>query len=111
MFARFISFEMKQFFRSTFWQKEAAINIIMGFFALWMVISFLILGLGSYMLLKELYPEKDPFQVVNGFLLFYVIGDLIFRYLMQKLPDLNIKPLLILVIKKSKLNNFTLIKT
>ncbi len=111
MFTRFISFEMKQFFRSMFWQKGIVVNIIMGLFALWIILSFLGIGLGGFYLIKDIFPDKDPFEFVNGFLLFYVIGDLIFRYLMQKLPVLNIKPLLILDIRKSKLINYTLIKS
>ncbi|WP_299834231.1 DUF5687 family protein [uncultured Tenacibaculum sp.] len=111
MFKRFLDFEIKQFFRSTFWQKGIAINIIMGLFALWIILSFLGIGLGGFYLIKDIFPDKDPFELVNGFLLFYVIGDLIFRYLMQKLPVLNIKPLLMLDIKKSKLINYILIKS
>ncbi|WP_442264721.1 DUF5687 family protein [Tenacibaculum sp. ZS6-P6] len=102
---------MKQFFRSIFWQKGIVVNVIMGLFALWIILSFLSIGIGGFYLIKDNFPDKDPFEFVNGFLLFYVIGDLIFRYLMQKLPVLNIKPLLILDIKKSKLINYTLIKS
>ncbi|WP_299619632.1 DUF5687 family protein [uncultured Tenacibaculum sp.] len=111
MFKRFLNFEVKQFFRSTFWQKGIAINIIMGFFALYLMVSFLSVGIGGFYILKKVFPEQDPFQIVNGFLLFYVIGDLVFRYVMQKLPVMNIKPLLVLNIKKKQLINYTLIKS
>ena len=49
--------------------------------------------------------------MVNSYLLFAILGDLVFRYLMQKLPIMNIKPLLILPIKKNKLVHYVLGKS
>mgnify|MGYP003624302661 FL=1 len=111
MFKRFLKLEWKQYFRSSYWQKGIALKIIMGFFALYMMVSFLALGVGSFFIIRKTMPESDPFQVVNSFLLFAVIGDLIFRYLMQKLPVMNVKPLLVLPIKKRKLVNYVLGKS
>ncbi|CAM1345465.1 DUF5687 family protein [Tenacibaculum amylolyticum] len=111
MIARFINFEWKQFFRSMFWQKGIAVNILLGIFALYFIAIFLGVGLGGFYVLKKQFPNQDPLQIVNGILLFYIIGDLIFRYLMQKLPVMNIKPMLVLNIKKSKLVNYTLAKS
>ena len=61
--------------------------------------------------MRKKFPDSDPLQIVNSYLLFAVLGDLIFRYLMQKLPIMNIKPLLILPIKKSKLVHYVLGKS
>jgi len=94
-----------------FWQKGIAIKIIMVFFALYMLASFLAVGIGAFYMIKKMMPEADPLQVVNSYLLFAVIGDLIFRYMMQKLPVMNIKPMLILPIKKSKLVHYVLGKS
>ncbi len=111
MFTQFFKLEWKQYFRSSYWQKGIALKIIMGFFALYMMASFLALGVGSFFIIKKTMPESDPLQVVNSFLLFAIIGDLIFRYLMQKLPVMNIKPLLILPVKKTKLVHYLLGKS
>jgi len=111
MFTRFLKLEWKQYFRSSYWQKGIALKIIMGFFALYMMVSFLALGIGSFFLIKEIQPDSDPLQVVNSFLLFAIIGDLIIRYLMQKLPVMNVKPLLVLPIKKKKLVHYVLGKS
>ncbi|WKD85442.1 hypothetical protein KCTC32516_00782 [Polaribacter huanghezhanensis] len=111
MFKRFLKLEWKQYFRSSYWQKGIALKIIMGFFALYMMVSFLALGVGSFFIIRKTMPGQDPFQVVNSFLLFAVIGDLIFRYLMQKLPVMNVKPLLVLPIKKNKLVHYVLGKS
>ena len=111
MFKRFLKLEWKQYFRSSYWQKGIALKIIMGFFALYVMASFLLLGVGSFFLIRKTMPGSDPFQVVNSYLLFAIIGDLIFRYLMQKMPVMNVKPLLVLPIKKSKLVNYVLGKS
>ena len=111
MFTRFLKLEWKQYFRSSYWQKGLALKIIMGFFALYMMASFLGLGVFSFFIIKKVMPESDPLQVVNSFLAFAIIGDLIFRYLMQKLPVMNIKPLLILPVRKNKLVHYVLGKS
>lgn len=111
MISRFLGFEWKSFFRSSYFGKGIAIKILLGFFALYFLLSFLGLGVGGYYFIKKTYPNQDPLQFVNGLLLFAIIGDLIFRYLMQKLPVMNIKPLLALPIKKSKLVNYVLTKS
>ena len=111
MFTQFFKLEWKQYFRSSYWQKGLALKIIMGFFALYMMVSFLSLGIFSFFILKKTMPDADPLQTVNSFLIFAVIGDLIFRYLMQKMPVMNIKPLLILPVKKTKLVHYVLGKS
>ena len=111
MISHFLKLEWKQYFRSSHWQKGIALKIIMGFFILYFMLAFLAIGIGGYFILKKEYPESDPLQLVNSYLLFAIFGDLILRYLMQTLPIMNIKPLLILPIKKSKLIHYVLGKS
>ncbi len=111
MISHFLKLEWKQYFRSSHWQKGIALKIIMGFFVLYFLVVFLAIGVGGYFILKKEFPEQDPLQIVNSYLLFAILGDLIFRYLMQKLPIMNIKPLLILPIKKNKLVHYVLGKS
>tara|TARA_B100000809_G_scaffold175386_1_gene172692 strand:- start:169 stop:1629 length:1461 start_codon:yes stop_codon:yes gene_type:complete len=107
----FLKLEWKQFFRSSHWQKGIAIKIVMAFFALYFIVVFLGIGVGGYFILKKQFPEQDPLVLVNSFLLYVFLGDLIFRYFMQKLPVMNIKPMLTLPIKKSKIVHFILVKS
>ena len=107
----FLKLEWKQFFRSSHWQKGIAIKILMAFFALYFIVVFLGIGVGGYFILKKQFPEQDPLVLVNSFLLYVFLGDLIFRYFMQKLPVMNIKPMLTLPIKKSKIVHFILVKS
>ncbi len=111
MILQFLRLEWKQYFRSSYWQTGLAIKIIMGFFALYFLVSFAAVGVGGYYLIKKQFPESDPLKMVNSFLIFVFLGDLIVRYLMQKLPVMNIKPMLILPIKKNTLVHYTLGKS
>jgi len=111
MIMHFLKLEWKQFFRSSHWQKGIAIKIVMAFFALYFIVVFLGIGVGGYFILKKQFPEQDPLVLVNSFLLYVFLGDLIFRYFMQKLPVMNIKPMLTLPIKKSKIVHFILVKS
>ncbi|OAD46306.1 DUF5687 family protein [Polaribacter atrinae] len=111
MISHFLKLEWKQYFRSAHWQKGIALKIIMGFLVLYFLIAFLTIGIGGYYLLKKAYPTSDPLQLVNSYLLFAVLTDLIVRYLMQTLPIMNIKPLLILPIPKNKLVHYVLGKS
>ena len=111
MISHFLKLEWKQYFRSSHWQKGIALKILMGFFVLYFLVAFLTVGIGGYYLLKKEFPASDPLQLVNSYLLFVILADLIVRYLMQKLPIMNIKPLLILPIPKSKLVHYVLGKS
>lgn len=111
MILQLLKLEWKQFFRSASFGKSIGLKLLMGFFALYLLVIFLSLGIGGYFILRKEFPEKDPFILVNQFMIFAIISDLIFRYLMQKIPVMDIKPMLILPIKKSKLVNFVLSKS
>ena len=111
MISHFLNLERKQFFRSASFGKSIALKIVMGFFAIYFLAVFLILGTGGYYILKKQFPEQDPLVLVNSFLLFVIIGDLVFRYIMQKLPVMNIKPLLTLPIRKNKIVHYILAKS
>ena len=111
MIKHFLNLEWKQYFRSSYWQKNIAINILMVFFALYFVAMFLGLGFGLLFILKEMYPEQDPFVVANGFLFYWIIGDLLMRFFLQKLPVMSVKPLLTLPIKRSTVVNYVLGKS
>ncbi|ARV06975.1 hypothetical protein BTO04_09880 [Polaribacter sp. SA4-10] len=111
MISHFLKLEWKQFVRSAAFGKSIAVKILMGFFALYFILTFLAIGVGGYFILKKEFPDSDPLELVNSYLLFAILGDLIFRYLMQKLPIMNIKPMLILPIKKSNLVHYVLGKS
>ncbi|WP_111308764.1 DUF5687 family protein [Confluentibacter sediminis] len=111
MVKRFLSLEWKSFLRSASFGKGLAIKILMGFLALYFMAIFLSMGVFLYPGLKKAFPNADPLLIVNNFLFYWILVDLIFRFFFQKLPVLVVKPLLIVPIKKSKIVNYVLGKS
>ena len=111
MIKHFLRLEWKQYFRSSYWQKSLALNILIVFLALYFLGIFLVLGFALLPILKKLYPDDDPFVVANGFLFYWFMGDLILRFFLQKLPVMSVKPLLTLPIKRSNVVHFVLGKS
>jgi len=111
MITQFLNLEWKQFFRSSYWQKSIALNILMTFLALYFILMFLGLGFGLYPILKEKFPNTDPLTMVNSFLFYWFLADLMLRFFLQKLPVMQIKPLLTLPIKRSSILHYILSKS
>ncbi|MCX7551353.1 DUF5687 family protein [Xanthomarina sp. F2636L] len=107
----FINLEWKQYFRSAYWQKSMALNILLVFVALYFVVTFLALGIALFPLLKDAFPDQDPLIIVNSYLFYWFLGDLLMRFFFQKLPVMSVKPLLTLPIKRSKVVHYVLGKS
>ncbi len=109
MFKHFISLEWKAFTRSASFGANLAFKIIMGIFAFIILLEFAALGFFGYTILES-YHFK-PLVTVNKFLIYYLVGDLVLRYFLQKMPVMNIRPLLSLPIKRNVVVHFSLGKT
>lgn len=107
----FLNLEWKQFFRSASFGKSVALNILMIFFALYFIVSFLVLGVFLYPGLKKAFPDQDSFVIVNSYLFFYILADIAMRFFLQKLPVMSVKPLLPLPIKRNKVVHYVLRKS
>ena len=105
----FLSLEWKSFSRSASFGTNLAIKIVMAIVALLYSFVLLSMGIGLYYALKE--NHLDPLVQVNTFLIYYFLFDLALRFLWQKIPVMNIRPMLILPIKKSTIVHFSLGKT
>ncbi|GAL89139.1 DUF5687 family protein [Jejuia pallidilutea] len=111
MIKHFLNLEWKAFFRSASFGKSLGVKLLMGFFAIYFMVVFLGIGIMLYPGLKKLYPEQDPLIIVNNFLFFWILGDLLFRFFFQKLPVMSVKPLLTLPIGRNKIVNYVLGKS
>ena len=111
MVTRFLSLEWRAFFRSASLGKSLGLRILMVFLALYFAAVFLIFGIGLYPLLQEFFPGQDPLQLVNRFVLLWLVLELGMRFMLQTLPVMDIKPLMLLPIPKRKVVNFVLIKS
>ncbi|OBQ54952.1 hypothetical protein JJL45_03430 [Tamlana sp. s12] len=111
MLKLFLGLEWKSFFRSASFGKTLGLKIIMGFFALYFIVMFLSLGISAFFILKETYPNQEPLFVVNSYLFYWFLGDLVMRFFFQKLPVMSVKPLLTVPIKRNKIVNYVLWKS
>src|SRR5690606_38241691 len=107
----FINLEWKQYFRSAYWQKSMALNVLLVFVALYFVVTFLALGIALYPILKETFPDQDPLDIVNSYLFYWFLSDVLMRFFFQKLPVMSVKPLLTLPVKRSKVVHYVLGKS
>ena len=111
MIQKFLSLEWKQFFRASYFQKGIAIKILLVFAVLYFGGAALFLGTGLFFILKKAMPESDPIVIVNNFIIFWFLFDLVLRFFMQQLPVMNIKPLMTVPIKKKSIIHYLLGKT
>jgi hypothetical protein len=109
MIKHFVMLEWKSFLRSASFGTNLAMKIIMGLVAVYFLACFAILGSASFFIIKDYGLE--PLQTVNKFIIYYFAMDLVIRYFLQKMPVMNIRPLLNLNIKKATIVHFSLGKT
>lgn len=111
MIKKFIYLEWKQFVRASYFQKGIAIKILLILGAIYFGGIAILLGGSSFFILKKSFPDIDPIVSVNNFLVYWVLFELMIRFFMQQLPVLNIKPLMIIPIKRSTVIHYLLGKT
>ena len=109
MFKHFIVLEWKSFFRSASFGTNVVLKVFMALFALYFMAMFLALGFGIFPMLEDM--GLNPFTTVNKYLIYYFVLDLVIRFFMQKMPVMNIRPLLALPIKRNSIVHFALAKT
>ncbi len=111
MFKKFAWLEWKSFLRSASFGKSLGLKILMAFLAVYFAALFLLFGISLFPLIHKFYPEQDPLKVANSFVLVYFTFEIIFRFMLQTLPVMDIKPLMVLPVKKKKVVNFVLFKS
>ncbi|MEK6152818.1 DUF5687 family protein [Flavobacteriaceae bacterium 3-367] len=111
MFKHFVNLQWKSFFRSASLGKDMAIKALMVFFAVYMLVFLAMAGVGLFFLLERAFPESDPLAKVSEYLVYWLLIELFFRYFMQKLPVMDVKPLLMLPVKKRVITHYILAKS
>src|SRR5699024_9999367 len=79
--------------------------------ALYFLACFLLLGMSAYFILEEMFPAEDPVVLVNNYLVYWFLIDLVYRFFLQKLPVMNVKPYMVLPIKRQTVIHYLLGKT
>ncbi|MFC5047718.1 DUF5687 family protein [Aquimarina hainanensis] len=110
MIKHFVTLQRKSFWRAASLSSSLWMKVFMGFWAFYLMFMMVAGSIGGFFYIKE-EMGLDPFELVNQFLIYWVVIDLVFRYALQKMPVVNIKPLLLLPFSKKKIASFALGKT
>ena len=107
----FSNHERKRFKRSPTFSRNSLINVFLIFFIVIILLYMVGLGFIVDLLIIDQYPGQDVISVFNGFILFYLLGDLLMRFYLQDVPALEVQPYLHLPIKRSSIVHFVLRKS
>jgi hypothetical protein len=110
MFRKFLRLEWKAFTRSASFTGNMVLKIFMIIGAIYFSLIFLAGGILAYYGIKK-ETGQDPLVLVSRYMIYYTITDLIIRLFLQKIPIINIRPLIALPIKRSTIVNFAIGKT
>ena len=110
MIKKFLYLEWKSFVRSASFASNLGLKILMGFLAAYFALLFLGSGIAAFFIIKEKL-HLDPLETINKFLIYYFVGDLVLKTIWQKIPVLNIRPLLTMNLTSNTIVGFSLGKT
>lgn len=111
MFSKLFVLEWKAFFRSASVGKSVALKALIGFLVVYFALVFFFVGVSLSDILREYFPDEEPIRVVNRYLSLWFLAGIFMRFMLQNLPVLHVKPLLVQQIKKSSLVHFVLGKS
>jgi hypothetical protein len=93
------------------WEQALGVKIFLGF--LFFIIFAELVG-GSILVankFSEIFPDDDPVEKFNSFILYGFAVGFLLRFFMQKVPVLSIQPYMHLPVKKSTLVHYVLGKS
>ncbi|MFD2551553.1 DUF5687 family protein [Bizionia sediminis] len=111
MIKHFITLEWKQFLRASYFQKGIVVKIFLILGALYFGGIALFLGVGLFFIAKKALPETDPVVTINNFIIYWFLFEILLRYFMQQLPVMNVKPLMVIPVKRDAVIHYLLGKT
>ena len=72
MFVTFLSLEWKSAKRTSIWQKNLALNLVIGFFLFLALLYLLLLGIFIGKIIQKLYPGENPVIIFNNEVKFFI---------------------------------------
>jgi len=107
----FMRNEWREMKRSSMWEQSLAIKIGLGLLFFMLFVEFAVGSIYFSDKLGEIFPDDDPVEKFNSFILYGFALGFMMRFFMQKVPVLSIQPYLHLPLKKSSLVHFVLGKS
>ncbi|WP_075349800.1 DUF5687 family protein [Algoriphagus marinus] len=111
MIFELIRLQFLKSFRSTSFAKSAMANVLLGFLVL--VLLAYVFGAGIFLprIIDTLAEGQDPIVVLNSYLIFFFLGEFMYRYFLQTLPVIELESLLHLPIGKGRIISMLLIRS
>ncbi len=106
-----IDHQIKETLRSSFWQKQIVLNIIMGMVAVMLIAYLVMIGIFIDRFLASAFPDEDPIVLINRIILYYFGIEFVMRFFMQSLPVLNLETYLTLPVRKSAIVHYVASKS
>jgi hypothetical protein len=97
--------------RSTSFAKSLLTNIFLVFLAILLLGYVIGAGILLPMILDKVVPGEDHIALVNSFLIYFFLGEFVYRYFIQKLPVVELESLLHLPIGKRRIIRMILIRS
>jgi hypothetical protein len=88
-----------------------AVNIFVGFFALYIAVLLLVIGFTLNSFLEKIPGSLTPMEFFDGAMFYIILGGLGLRFFMQQLNTVNLSSYQSLPVKRSTLINFLLLKS
>lgn len=109
MYASLIQHRWKEFLRKGVFRENWGVKILLTLVVLYFGGSFVLLGVYLPEILKSALAEGEGLHALfSGFVLYYLLADLIFRFFMQNLSVLSVQHYLTQPIAKKKVLHFLL---
>lgn len=97
--------------RSTSFAKSALVTGFLVFIALLLLSYVFMAGLFLGRIVDEFAAGQDPIAFLNSFLIYFFLGEFMYRYFVQKLPVVDLESLLHLPIGKKKIVSVLLLRS
>ena len=97
--------------RSSLWQKNLALNIVIGFFVLLLAVEFAAAGYMLGAIFADQAPGQNALDLLNGGLVYFFLVDLLIRFLAQPLPRISVDSFRHLPVRKSTLVRYMVLQT
>ena len=111
MFKWFIRNEWRETTRSSVWEQSLGMKITIGILLLIGIVYLIGIGFLIGAKFDNIFPDDDPIEKFNSFLIYGFAVGFVLRFFMQKVPVLTIQPYLHLPVKKSFLVHYVLNKS
>ncbi len=102
----FLYLQQKRMVRSSFWQKNLILNIVIGFFLLILLTEVLAAGIFLEQILTKSGNGIPPETLLDKGIIYYFLIVFMLRFFIQDLPTMEVTPLLHLPLRKNRISLF-----